>query len=408
MRRVVVSGMGGICALGQSWDAVYAGLKKAENCVRYIEGWDDIKGLHTRLGAPIDDFVVPGHYPRKRLRSMGRVATMSVAATEKALDEAGLSGSPELVNGRAGVAYGSCIGTPSEVKSMSSVLNGQDIGELNSSSYLKSMSHTAAVNIGVFFELTGRVIPTASACTSGSQGIGYAYEAIKYGLQDIMIAGGSEEFNIIQVAVFDVMFATSTRNTAPHTAPRPFDKDRDGLVIGEGACTIILEEYEHARARGATIYAEIVGFGTNSDGCHVTEPNEETMGGAMEIALEDSGISRDSIGYVNAHGTATFKGDVAETRATEKVLGKGKPISSIKSYLGHTLGACGSLEFWMTLQMMREGWFAPTLNLDNLDPDCGDLDFIVGDGRSMDIEYAMTNNFAFGGINTSLIIKRMN
>nr|WP_316954873.1 beta-ketoacyl-ACP synthase [Teredinibacter sp. KSP-S5-2] len=406
MRRVVVTGMSGICALGDNWPDIFNGLKAKQNCVQRMP-WDDIQGLHTRLGAPITDFSTPKHYPRKMLRSMGRVAVMSVRATEMALENAGLLDDDVVKSGAMGVSYGSCIGTPGDVPVLSQVLSeGSTLG-LNSGTYLKVMSHTAPVNIGLFFGMKGRIIPTTSACTSGSQGIGYAYEAIKYGQQDLMVAGGSEEFCLTQVSVFDVMFATSTRNDDPKLTPRPFDANRDGLVLGEGACSIILEEYEHAKARGATIYGEVVGYGTNSDGQHVTEPSANTMGIAMELALKDAGVSASDIGYVNAHGTATGKGDIAETNATARVLGAGKPISSLKSYLGHTLGACGALEFWMSLEMMRNNWFAPTINLENVDPECGDLDYIVGDGREMDHEFVMTNNFAFGGINTSLIIKRM-
>jgi 3-oxoacyl-[acyl-carrier-protein] synthase II len=188
--------------------------------------------------------------------------------------------------------------------------------------------------------------------------------------------------------------------------PRPFDATRDGLVIGEGAGCLILEELEHALARGATIHAELVGFGTNSDGCHVTQPNSATMKGAIELALEDAGLAPSAIGYVNAHGTATEQGDIAETQATTQVFGANMPISSLKSYMGHTLGACGALEAWISIQMMREGWFAPTLNLDQVDPRCGALDYIKGEGRLIDCEYVMSNNFAFGGINTSLIFKK--
>ncbi len=406
MRRVVVTGMSGICALGDTWSEVHTGLKAKKNCVQRLP-WDGISGLHTRLGAPISDFTTPKHYPRKMLRSMGRVAVMSVRATEKALEDAGLLGDNVVKSGRMGVSYGSCIGTPGDVPILSQVLTDKTTLGLNSGTYLKVMSHTAGVNIGLYFGMTGRIIPTTSACTSGSQGIGFAYEAIKYGQQDLMVAGGSEEFCVTQVSVFDVMFATSTKNDSPEVTPRPFDKDRDGLVLGEGACSIILEEHEHAKARGATIYGEVLGYGTNSDGRHVTDPCAETMGQAMEIALADAKVSPKEIGYVCAHGTATGKGDIAETQATAKVLGVGKPISSLKSYLGHTLGACGSLEFWMSLEMMRNNWFAPTINLENVDPECGDLDYIQENGRNMDNEFFMTNNFAFGGINTSIVVKRM-
>jgi len=243
------------------------------------------------------------------------------------------------------------------------------------------------VNIGVHFGLQGRVIPTSSACTSGSQGIGYAYEAIRFGLQDAMVAGGGEELCVSEAAVFDTLYATSTRNDAPKTTPAPFDKTRDGLVIGEGACSLILEERERAIARGARIYAEILGFASNSDGDHVTHPNTVTMERVMRMALESAGVPPDAVKYVNAHGQKA-------------------PVSSLKGHFGHTLGACGALESWATIQMMHGGWFAPTRNLKTVDERCGDLDYVLGDGRKLDIGMAMNNNFAFGGINTSLIFAR--
>jgi 3-oxoacyl-[acyl-carrier-protein] synthase II len=221
-----------------------------------------------------------------------------------------------------------------------------------------------------------------------------------------MIAGGAEELCPTEAAVFDTLFATSVRNDTPQLTPSPFDADRDGLVIGEGAGSLILEDLEHAQARGATIYAEIVGFGTNSDGCHVTQPNPDTMKIAMQLALEDAGLPPSAIAYVNAHGTGTQHGDIAESQATSKVFGNKVAISSLKSYMGHTLGACGALEAWASIEMMREGWFAPTINLKRLDPACAELDYVVGEGRRLDCEYVMSNNFAFGGINTSLIFRR--
>jgi 3-oxoacyl-[acyl-carrier-protein] synthase II len=209
------------------------------------------------------------------------------------------------------------------------------------------------------------------------------------------------------VAVFDTLFATSTANDAPARTPRPFDVARDGLVLGEGACTFVLEALEHAQARGAAPLAEVVGFGTNSDGAHITHPNPVTMAQAMRLALADAQLPPEAIGYVNAHGTATAHGDVAEAAATHAVFGERMPISSLKSYMGHTLGACGALEAWMTLQMQRERWMAPTLNLESVDPKCAPLDYLRGAGRAIDTEFVMSNNFAFGGINTSLIFRRL-
>jgi 3-oxoacyl-[acyl-carrier-protein] synthase II len=305
------------------------------------------------------------------------------------------------------VAFGSSSGSIDAVFDFYNVVNRGNVSGVTSSTYIKMMPHTSAVNISMFFKTTGRLIPTGTACTSGSLGVGYAYEAIKYGHQDIMLGGGSEELSPTQTVVFDVMFATSTKNDRPDKSPSPYDINRDGLVIGEGAATLVLEEYEHAKARGAKIYAELVGFGTNTDGGHITQPNKDTMGIAMKLALQSAGISPDLVGYVSGHGTATQQGDVAETLAVQEVFKRAVPISSQKSYIGHTLGACGAIESILAIQMLNSGWYAPTLNLETPDPDCGALDYIAGEGREIDTEYVMNNNFAFGGINTSLIFKRI-
>ncbi len=333
---------------------------------------------------------------------------LSTCATQQAIEKAGLTDSELITDGTTGIAYGSSSGSILPINDFSRLLQTGSMKGFNSSSYIKMMGHTAPVNMGVFFGCKGRVITTSSACTSGSQGIGYAYEAIKYGQQDIMIAGGAEEISITQAAVFDTLFATSTRNQQPELTPRPFDQGRDGLVIGEGAGTLILEEYNSAKKRGATILAEVVGFGSNSDGAHVTQPKKDTMAVAMSLALKDAKLSPEQIGYVNAHGTATDRGDVAETQATRSVFDRKVPISSLKSYFGHTLGACGAIEAWLAIEMMNSGWFAPTINLENIDIDCGELDYITELDREMDCNYVMSNNFAFGGINTSLIFKKTN
>jgi 3-oxoacyl-[acyl-carrier-protein] synthase II len=362
--------------------------------------------LNTRFGAPVRAFDLPAHYNRKATRSMGRVALMAVRASEMALDHAGLLGTSLVTDGQLGISYGSSVGSPAAIGDFGNMIARKTTEGITANTYIKMMSHTAAVNIGVFFGVTGRIITTSSACTAGSQGIGYGYETIRSGLQTAMLVGGAEELDAIDAAVFDTLFATSTINDTPGLTPRPFDAARDGLVLGEGACTLVLEELEHARARGAPILAEIVGFGTNSDGTHVTQPNATTMARAMQLALKDAGVSPEAIGYVNAHGTATDHGDVAETNATASVFQRPVPISSLKSYMGHTLGACGALEAWMTVEMMREGWFAPTINLKEVDPRCGPLDYIRTGGRDLSTEYAMSNNFAFGGINTSLILRQ--
>lgn len=405
-RRVVVTGMAGISPLGNDWTTIRARLGAYRNAIAFMQEWSGYEGLNTRLGAPAAPFELGERYNRKSTRSMGRVALMATRASELALQDAGLLDHPLLTSGQMGVAFGSSAGTPSAICDFGRMMEERTTKGINATTYIKMMAHTAPVNIGVFFGVTGRVITTSSACTSGSQGIGYAYETIKNGKQTAMIAGGAEELCASEAAVFDTLFATSVRNDAPQLTPRPFDGERDGLVIGEGAGCLILEEREHALARGATIHAELVGFGTNSDGCHVTQPNSETMKVAMQLALSDAGLAPADIGYVNAHGTGTQQGDIAESHATAQVFGSQMPISSLKSYMGHTLGACGALEAWISIEMMREGWFAPTLNLNQLDPQCAQLDHIRGEGRRLDCEYVMSNNFAFGGINTSLIFKR--
>ncbi len=405
-RRVVITGMAGVCAFGEQWDDVAARLKNRTNAVRKMPEWSIYQGLNTLLGAPIDDFTLPEHYSRKRIRSMGRVSLFSTRATELALEQAGLLDEPVLTNGETGIAYGSSTGSTKPVSEFATMLTEKHTNNITGTTYVQMMPHTAAVNTGLFFGLRGRVIPTSSACTSGSQGIGYAYEAIKHGYQTVMVAGGAEELCPSEAAVFDTLFATSQRNDMPQTTPSPFDRNRDGLVIGEGAGSLILEELEHAKARGATIYGEIVGFATNCDAAHITQPKRETMQICIERALKNAGLAASDIGYISAHGTATSLGDVAESQATAAIFGANTPISSLKSYFGHTLGACGALEAWMGLQMMREGWFAPTLNLTDPDPECGELDYIMGEVRHLDTEFIQSNNFAFGGINTSLVIRR--
>lgn len=409
MKRVVVTGMGCITAFGDNWQDFRKHLEAGRNAVVTMPEWERFEGLNTRLAAPIRPaFKKPAHYSRKAVRSMSTVSLMATRATELALEDAGLVAADCLTDGRCGVAYGSSTGDTEQMKIFGNMLTSGDMTGLNATTYIKSMGHTTAVNLGVFYGIKGRVHTTSSACTSASQGLGYAYEAIRYGHQKVMIAGGAEALCPSEAVVFDTLYATSTQNETPENTPRPFDSQRDGLVIGEGAGTFILEEMDHAVARGATIYAELVGFGTNSDGAHVTQPTADTMAVAMKLALEQAELSANAIGYVNAHGTATDRGDVAESQATASVFQRSVPISSLKSYLGHTLGACGTIEAWASINMMKDGWFAPTLNLVNVDDECGALDYITGAGRELRTDCVMTNNFAFGGINTSLIFKRWN
>lgn len=407
MGRVAVTGMAGITALGATWPQIEARLRAGANAVRFMPEWRRYEDLNSKLAAPIADFEPPGHWTRKQMRGMGRVSQLAVRAAELALGEAGLLDDPLIRSGEMGVACGSCVGSTPDIRDFAVMLISGASPGLNANSYVRMMPHTTAANIGIFFGLKGRIIPTSSACTSGSQAIGYAYESIRHGRQTLMLAGGAEELCPSEAMAFDMLYATSRRNDEPAATPRPYDLARDGLVVGEGAGMLVLEDLEHARARGAHVLAELVGFGTNSDGMHVTKPEEDTMRTVMELALRDAGLPPAAIGYVNGHGTATEHGDIAESRATAAVFGPRMPISSQKSFLGHTLGACGALEAWFSIEMMNGGWFAPTANLTAVDPRCGELDYITGAGRALEVEYVMSNNFAFGGVNTSLIFRKV-
>ena len=405
-QRVVITGVGVASPIGNTLDDALTSLRTGRHGIARMGDWDRIGDLRTRLGGVVD-LDLAGRYPRKKVRSMGRVSLLATYATERAIADAGLD--PELVaSGRVGLAYGSTTGSSDAMEEFCGTLfTHYSLKGLSANSYLKMMSNTCAANLGHFFQLRGRVITTCSACTSGAQAIGYAYESVKYGLQEVMVAGGAEELHFASAATFDLMFATSAGyNDRPDLSPRPFDARRDGLVIGEGAGTVVLEGLERARARGATIYGEVLGYGTNCDGAHVTAPDEGGMAGAMVLALQSAGLDPAAIDYVNAHGTATEIGDIAETQATRRVFGRPVPISSSKSFTGHTLGACGAIELIYCLGMIRERFLAPTRNLDEVDPRCADLDY-VREPRPADPRVLMSNNFAFGGVNTSLILGRV-
>ncbi len=406
-KRVVITGMALTSPIGSTVKDAFDRLHILKNCVEYDENLEVYKGMHTKLSAKIKDFILPDDFTRKTTRTMGNVAILSVATAKQAIQDAGLTDNPIISSGQTGVSYGSCSGSIDAIMDFYSVCVNHEVKSINSGSYIRMMSHTAAVNISLYFKTHGRLIPTSTACTSGSMGIGYAYETIKSGMQKVMIAGGAEEFSPSNVGVFDTLFATSVKNDSPDLTPSPFDKDRDGLVLGDGSGTLILEEYEHAKKRGAKIYAEIVGFTTNTDGTHITNPNQETMAEVMKMALDNADLKPSQIGYINAHGTGTINGDIAESQATYSIFGNKTPISSTKSYIGHTLGACGAIEAIMSIEMMNNNWFHPTLNLKNIDEKCGDLDYIISKPREAEVEYIMSNNFAFGGINTSLIFKRV-
>ena len=407
-RRVVITGIGIASPLGNDLPTAVAALREGRHGIVQMPEWAEIQGLSTRLAGVAKDVPFDG-YPRKKTRSMGRVALLATYATERALADAGIG--PDLRSlPDVGLAYGSTHGSSSAQEEFCRTLftrNG--MRGIPSTSYLKIMSNTCVVNLANFFGIQGRVISTCSACTSSSNAIGYGFEAIRAGQLDVMVCGGAEEMHFTHAVVFDILYATSRHfNDRPGESSRPFDEARDGLVVAEGAATLILEEAERAKRRGAHIHGEVIGFGTSCDGQHVTQPSADGMAKAMKNALADAQVAPDQVDYINAHATATDIGDIAESQATLQVFGERVPISSTKGHTGHTLGACGGLESAFCLAMMNGGFLVPTKNLDKPDPRCAPLRYLRNetvDAKNMNI--VMNNNFAFGGINTSLVFKRV-
>jgi 3-oxoacyl-[acyl-carrier-protein] synthase II len=405
-RRVVITGVGITSPIGNDLDAVSRALREDRSGIRVFPEWGEVKSLRTRLGAPVD--VDLSALPRKRTRTMGRVAHLATWATQKAIDDAGLT--PEaLSSGRVGIAYGSTSGSTAAIEEfVGSLLGNRSLDGIQSATYLRFMSHTCAANLAQYFAVRGRVYTTCSACVSSSQAIGYAYEAVRAGTQDVMLAGGAEELGVAAAAIFDIMFATSAgHNDRPSETPRPFDAARDGLVVGEGAGTLVVESLDSARARNAHVHAEILGFGTNCDGYHMTAPSEDGMARVIELALQDARLARDRIDYVNAHATGTDIGDSTESRATLRVMGGDVPVSSTKGFTGHTLGGCGAIESIFCLAMLRDGFLAPNRNLAEVAKDCAPLDYVMGAPREAKLTTVMSNKFAFGGMNTSLIFRKV-
>ena len=405
-RRVAITGLGLASPIGNTVDEATEALRAGRAGVQRVDAFDRIGELTTRLAGTVDGLELGSRWPRQSVRSMGRVARLAAYATDEALEHAGLDESTRR-SPRTGLAHGSSHGSSVELERFCrTVFAADSLAGVSSSAYLRFMSHTTSANLAGLYGITGRVLSTCAACVSGSQAVGAGYEAIVAGTQDVMICGGADELHWVPAGVFDVLLATSTKyNDRPDLSPRPFDESRDGLVVAEGAGTVILEEREHALARGATIYAEVVGYGTNCDGRHVTAPSAEGMAGAMRLALDQSGLVAGDIDYVNAHATGTVIGDRCESHATANVFGTRVPVSSTKGLTGHTLGACGTIEIAFCVAMMREGFLPPTANLAKPDPECAELDYVRDEPRAASPKRVMTNNFAFGGINTSLILE---
>ena len=403
--RVVVTGIGLRSPLGHTFAAMRDGLLEGRSGVRIMPGWETLDGLRTRVAAPCDGIDL-NEIPRKFVRTMGRVGALAALSVRDAVADSGLP-SDVVASPDCGVAYGSTVGsTAAQEEFLRPVYDEKSIRGLLASTYLQFMSHTCAANIALMFGCKGPVIASCTACTSGSQGVGIAYEQVRFGRAPICLGGGAEELHILHAGIFDIMRATSAGySDTPDRTPRPFDRKRDGLVVGEGSGCVVLEEYEHAHKRGAKIYAEVIGYGQGCNGTHPTNSDPEGICIAINAALRDAQLSPTDIDHINAHATGTSVGDAAEAVAMHRVFGDKVPVSALKGYLSHTLGASGALESIATLVMMNEGFLAVSKNLDEPDPALPPLDHVLGSARRKPVKIGMNNNFAFGGINTSLIFR---
>jgi 3-oxoacyl-[acyl-carrier-protein] synthase II len=348
-------------------------------------------------------------FKRNHRKTMGPVSYYACQVAKEVLEQSELT-EDFITSGRLGVAFGSIHGSPTVQRNIYRIFfesrensEHQGIGAVD---YLKSMVHTTAVNITKMFGITGRVISSGTACTTSSQSIGYGYESVKFGMQDAMLCGGADEYDTITVAVFDNLLACSTAfNSEPHKTPRPFDKSRDGLVVGEGAGAVMLEEYEFAKKRGANILAEVIGFACNNNGGDMILPNLTGITNTLKLGVESAGVNPQDIDLISAHATATKMGDIIEAQAINTVFGNNPYVLGLKSYTGHTMAACGAIETIMSLYMMQEGFIAPTLNLEEIDERCSMIKHVQKILQEP-VTTAAIQNFAFGGVNTILMIRK--
>ena len=406
MKRAVITGLGSVSPLGTDVPALMQGIEEGKSAVRYMEGWNQYTGLRSLVGAPAM-IVNEKSIPRTRRRSMGRMSIFSVQAADQALADSGIN-REMLSSGRIGCIIGSTMGSAASLNEVFELmLPEKDLTCLPSMKFFQCVSHTAAMNVAHYLGLTGYVMATSAACASGLQAVGAGYDLIRLGKQEAMLCGGAEELHPTVTASFDILFATSANfNHEPEKTPRPFDAKRDGLVCGEGSGILLLEEYEHAVKRKARIYAEITGYHTCGSGVHVSQSNKDWIVGCFRHALEDAGIRPEDVDYINAHATATIHGDKEEAEAIREVFGGSVPVSSLKGYIGHTLGASGSIELIASLIMMDKGCIYPTRNLESVSHDCEGI-YHVMNKLNKDIEILFKNCFAFGGINASIVCKKL-
>jgi 3-oxoacyl-[acyl-carrier-protein] synthase II len=408
-RRVVITACSSITPIGRTREEILNSLVHGISGVKTLREDGLLSSyIHSKVFGTVD-YPIAYDFKRQHRKTMGPVAYYACQVAKEVIEGSGLD-QTFVTSGRLGVAFGSTHGSPTVQRDIYRTFFGASQNEfstIGAVDYLKSMVHTTAVNITKMFGITGRVISSCTACTTSSQSIGYGYEAIKYGMQDAMLCGGADEYDTTTVAVFDNLLACSTAfNDTPHRTPRPFDTKRDGLVVGEGAGAVMLEEYGYAQKRGAPILAEVIGFACNNNGGDLILPNLNGIRDTIRIGLKDAKINADEMDFISAHATGTKMGDVIEAQAIYDVYGSLPAVVGLKSYMGHTMGSCGAIETIIAIYLMEEGFIAPTLNLDEIDERCAMINH-VAKLREHPIRVATIQNFAFGGVNTSLIIKKM-
>lgn len=408
-RRVVITGLGLTTPLGVGlynvWQKILAGQSGAAPTTRF-----DVTQHDTKFAAEVKDFNPEEYIPAKEVKRMDLFIQYAMAATRTAMDTAGLDMAAEEAD-RVGVIVGTGLGGLPTLEKYHKILLERGPGRISPFFIPMLIANEAPGNIAIQYGFKGPNLSIVTACATGAHSIGDAFRIIQYGDADVMIAGGTEaNLTPLTVGGFNALKALSTRNDAPEKASRPFDKDRDGFVIGEGAGIVVLEELEHARKRGATIYAELVGYGYNGDAYHITAPSPDGDGAirCMRMALKDAGMSPEQVDYINAHGTSTDLNDASETLAIKQVFGDYAykvPISSTKSMIGHLLGAAGAVEAIFSVLSIRDQVCPPTINYETPDPEC-DLDYVPNTARQHKIDVVLSNSFGFGGTNAVLILKR--
>ena len=407
-RRVVITACSAVTPIGRTKEEILHALRNGISGIKPLKEDGLLSGhIHSKVFGAVD-YPITYDFKRTFRKTMGPVAYYACQVAKETLESSGLD-QAFITSGRLGVAFGSTHGSPTVQREIYKTFFGgtrDDVRSIGAVDYLKSMVHTTAVNITKMFGITGRVISSSTACTTSSQSIGFGYEMVKFGMQDAMLCGGADEYDAVTVAVFDNLLACSTAfNGEPHRTPRPFDKSRDGLVVAEGAGAVMLEEYEFARKRGADILAEIVGFACNNNGGDLILPNLEGITNTLKLGLENARLDPAAVDLISAHATATKMGDIIEAQAINNVFGSNPYVVGLKSYLGHTMAACGAIETILTLYMMQDGFVAPTLNLEDVDERCAMIRH-VQKIIERPVATAAIQNFAFGGVNTILLVKK--